>query len=170
MSKILVERPRYGATLKFRARRHAFDRKSRSRDDEQVLPKQMGMGFGRGKSLNENLQPLRAFLLSQRGRNWDQVYGEIRSRLAPRSAVDMHVMQHLRHYVLFARRERDGTLVLTDDYGRIQCELRATGEVHGRWGCDDVFFVCAETRRLLYIPRKAKLKRAAQFPRHTREC
>lgn len=154
MAKVLVERPRHGAAyLQYRHRRHAFDRKSRSREDLQATPLRMGMGFGRGKSLNENLRPLKRFLLTRRGRKWDRVYAELRAHLAPRNTVDMHVMQHLWEYVLFARRERSGKLILVDAHGRARYELRANGEVLGIWYYRDIFYVCEETRRLIYLPR-----------------
>src|SRR5262245_12237474 len=131
MAKVLVERPRYGSGSRYRDRRQEFDRKTRTRADGLAHPQRMGMGFAGGKSLNEDLEPLRRFLLPRRGCHWDQVYSEIRTRLAPRSAVDMHVMQHLWEFVLFARRERSGALVLIDNCGKVRCELRANGQVVG---------------------------------------
>jgi len=155
MPKVLVERPRYGAASKYRERHQAFVRKSRSREDDVAQPQRMGMGFGGSKGLNENLQPLLRFLLARRGRKWDEVYSELRAHLAPQRAIDMHVMQHLWDFVLFARREHTGALVLIDDCGRARCELRADGLLIGHRSYRATFYVCAETRRLLYV-RRAK--------------
>ena len=55
--------------------------------------------YGRCKSLNENLAPLRRYLRSQVGRPWDNVYGEICERINRRSAVQLHIWQHLAEYV-----------------------------------------------------------------------
>ena len=159
MAKVLVERPRRGGWRRFRDRRCAFDRKTRTRADEPAHQLRMGMGFAADKSLNENLEPLRRFLLARRGCHWDRVYSEIRSRLAPRSTVDMHVMQHLWEFVLFARHERSGALVLVDRFGAARCELQANGQVIGDWGCGDTFYVCAKTRRLIYVPRVHRWRR-----------
>jgi len=51
------------------------------------------------KWLNENLAPLRRYLMRQVGRPWDKVYGEIRQTIDTRSAIGLHVLQHLEDYV-----------------------------------------------------------------------
>ena len=123
MPKVLVERPRLGARFRFGSRRCKYDAKTRCREGEEAPPKSMPMRFAGSRGLNENLEPLRRFLMKQRGRPWDEVYSEIRARLAPRSAVDMHVMQHLWAFVLFARRNATGEEVLVDHYGRARATL-----------------------------------------------
>jgi hypothetical protein len=85
MAKKLVERPRYPGRK----------RKGRARPLEE-LPLHEPMSMGRGsKGFGENLAPLRRFLERRIGQPWDRVYGEIRTRLSPASAVHMHVLQHL---------------------------------------------------------------------------
>jgi hypothetical protein len=86
--------------------------------------------------------------MKHRGRPWDDVYSEIRARLAPRSAVDMHVMQHLWAFVLFARRNARGEEVLVDHYGRSRATLGPDGGLAGRWG-RGVFYVSCDSRRLM---------------------
>jgi hypothetical protein len=54
----------------------------------------------REKFLNENLAPLRRYLRSQVGRPWDNVYSEIRKRVHPGNAVQMHIWQHLGDFVV----------------------------------------------------------------------
>ncbi len=51
------------------------------------------------KSLNENLAPLVRFLRSSCGRPWNDVYSEIRERISPKSAVQLHIWQHVEQYV-----------------------------------------------------------------------
>ncbi|WP_428265574.1 hypothetical protein [Haliangium sp.] len=90
MAKKLVERPRHGGGRKRPGRRRPADES----------PRREPMSMGRGsKFFGENLAPLRRFLERRVGRPWDQVYREIRARLAPTSTVHMHVLQHLDHMV-----------------------------------------------------------------------
>lgn len=134
MSKKLVERPRFPGR----------PRKGRALPLED-LPKREGMSRGRGtKRFNENLAPLRRFLERRVGRPWDQVYGEIRARLSPSSAVHMHVLQHLdemveKHAILI-----DGRPHHRSGYGGCQ-PLRGS-----RW---DRFYVCPQTGRLAQYSR-----------------
>lgn len=92
MAKVIVERPRYGG---------GGARKGRDLPDE-LLPKNQGMRQSYGynhKQLNENLGPLRRFLLSCAGRLWNDVYSEISNHLRPTSAVQQHVRDHIKDYV-----------------------------------------------------------------------
>ena len=55
---------------------------------------------GRGtKLLNEYLAPLRRYLESQINRPWDKVYSDIRENVRFDSAVQLHILQHIYHYV-----------------------------------------------------------------------
>jgi hypothetical protein len=56
-------------------------------------------GTYRTKWLNENLAPLVRFLHSRVGLPWDEVYSEISARISCRSAVQKHVLDHLRYFV-----------------------------------------------------------------------
>jgi hypothetical protein len=58
----------------------------------------MGRGYGE-KFPNENLRPLVRFLRSNAGRPWNDVHAEIAARLSCRSAVQKHVLDHLRDFV-----------------------------------------------------------------------
>jgi len=161
MAKVLVERPRLGARFQFGLRRREFERKCRSRDGENALPWMMPIAFGRSKGLNENLQPLRRFLLSRRNRLWDHVYSELRQRLAPRNVIDMHIMQHLWHYVLFAKRESAGKVVLTERKGWLRYELLPSGQVADGRFYRDLFYVCCDTGLLRHIPAERRRRRRA---------
>jgi hypothetical protein len=105
MARVIVERPRIPD---FKDRR-----KGRSRPLE-ALPAHEGMRrphllHGDGKTLNENLRPLRRYLERQVGRPWDKVYAEIAANLRVDNAVQQHVRDHLRDFVAVkARRHTHG--------------------------------------------------------------
>lgn len=94
MAKVIVERPR---------RLEGFSRKGRVLPLEE-LPRHEGMrvrhvrNWG-GKVLNENLAPLRRYLVRQVGRPWNKVYAEVSAHLRPTSAVQQHVRDHLHDFV-----------------------------------------------------------------------
>lgn len=69
MAKVIVERPRRGASGRL---------KGRLRGNRQAQPIKQGMKFllADTKSLNENLAPLRRYLARQVGRPWSKVYSE----------------------------------------------------------------------------------------------
>ncbi len=97
MDKVIVERPRRGAEWEEPGRRRAAQR---DRQDPESAPLRESMGGRRKtKMLNENLAPLRRFLLKNVGRPWDKVRSEIAEHVRPTSAVQAHVLQHLRDYV-----------------------------------------------------------------------
>jgi hypothetical protein len=56
------------------------------------------------------LAPLRRYLMRQVGRPWDKVYGEIRQTIDTRSAVGLHVLQHLEGYVATDAFLQDGVV------------------------------------------------------------
>lgn len=97
MDRILVGRPRVGG----RGPKNTGRGKD-SRDLEN-LPTKEGMKDrwkkGELKQLNENLAPFYRYLCKQVGRPWDKVYSEIRERINAKSAVQLHILQHLEQYV-----------------------------------------------------------------------
>jgi hypothetical protein len=101
MSKVIVERPRRRFPLKNGSaypRGHLENRWAPNFDD---APRTESMGGSyKEKWLNENLRPLVRFLRSRVGRRWDDVHSEIATRISCRSAVQKHVLDHLRDYVV----------------------------------------------------------------------
>lgn len=95
MFEVIIERPRLGggrSTDKRRGERtaRAFDR----------APNKMGMGRGsRSKHLNENLAPLRRFLRRHIGKPWSKVHSEMCAVLSMSSAVQKHVLDHVKDFV-----------------------------------------------------------------------
>lgn len=156
MAKVLVERPRTrGSDKRFGERKLAFERASRDRDDPEALPRLMPTKFASTSCLNENLAPLRRFLRRRVGARWDDVYSELRAHLAPRRAVDMHVLEHLYDDVVFTRREADGIWIHLRDG-------RALGRLHDpetRLYRRRLFYVCCDTGRLRLMPERPRKKR-----------
>ena len=109
MFKVIVERPRWGAS-------HAPTVKiSRDRDGDRKfigLKRYALQHAAYTKSLNENLAPLIRYIGRQVGRRWDDVFSEICSGLDTGSTVKMHVRAHLRDVVLMGiSRGRHGELL-----------------------------------------------------------
>ena len=130
MYELLLERPRGGRRI-----RHVRKRLSPLRMDEaEAAPKRVSVGRGvtKTKWLNENLAPLRRYLESRLGEPWDQVYSEIRRHVRFDSAVQLHVLQHLRWDVDLHVDIIDGVPV-SRDRGRA---------LYARWYS---FYVCPET-------------------------
>jgi hypothetical protein len=99
---ILVERERIGS--KNPSRKTGALIRADVDEDDDTGPSFLPMGRGRyawadQKMLNENLRPLRNFLIRSVGRNWNKVYAEIRQRVDPRRAIGLHVLQHLKQMV-----------------------------------------------------------------------
>jgi hypothetical protein len=113
MAKVIVERPRRGGDHSRKRRMGNFE----------LLPTKEGMRqrWTDHKSLNENLAPLRRFLVSRVGRRWDTVYAELNENLAVRNAVQQHVRTHVSNFVaLHLQVMADGTLT---DEGRWRFRL-----------------------------------------------
>lgn len=108
MCKVIVERPRWGAS-------HAPSvklKKDRNPHRHIGLKRHAKEQAAYTKSLNENLAPLVRFIQRRIGRRWDDVFREICAGLDTGSTVKMHVRQHLRDFVLFGiSRGRYGELL-----------------------------------------------------------
>lgn len=92
MDKVLCERPRS---------RPRFKRRSLYRGPLEDAPRFESSSRERGgdKELSEHLGPLRRWLVRQVGRHWDDVYADLRANISPKSAVQMHIWDHARHFV-----------------------------------------------------------------------
>jgi hypothetical protein len=94
MARVIVERPRI-----------PDHRRRKGRDQPlEDLPAHEGMRRphllnGEGKTLNENLRPLRRYLDRQVGRPWNKVYADIAANLRVDNTVQQHVRDHLRDFV-----------------------------------------------------------------------
>lgn len=150
MFKVIVERPRLvnpracGSAYPRGALRHRFER------DIEEAPKRLGMAAGhREKWLNENLAPLARFLRGQVGRPWNKVRSEIAAHLSVGSAVQKHVLDHLRDFVAEHVEIVDGV------------------PHERRWGV--LGYVGQSRSRLWVCPRTGLLRFAARAPRREPE-
>jgi hypothetical protein len=115
MHKVIVERPRLvrGRWKNLKTALRLTNQQSLQAMD---APEDYDSGPDRAssrrheKELNENLAPLRRYLLRQVGRPWAKVYGEIRQTIDTRSAIGLHVLQHLDGYVATNTFLQDGAV------------------------------------------------------------
>jgi hypothetical protein len=100
MSKVVVERPRWGHSLpssKTRLRIRHYDPEK----DYEDLPKRVSgsrskyIHAGDIKYFSDLLSPLRRFLRTNVGRPWDKVYSEMRENLDDRKVTGRHVFEHV---------------------------------------------------------------------------
>ncbi len=100
MSNVIVERPRLRVPLKNGSAYPRGHLENRWAPDLEDAPRTESLGGTyRVKRLNENLQPLVRFLRSRVGQPWDDVHSEIAAQISCKSAVQKHVLDHLRDYV-----------------------------------------------------------------------
>lgn len=97
MFKVIVERPRWGSrhAPKAKLRNDKVPGRKRATGRRQALEQ-----HGYTKCLNENLAPLKRYLMKQVGRPWDKVYSEISEHLDTGSTVKQHVRDHLTDFIL----------------------------------------------------------------------
>lgn len=96
MFEVIIERPR----LRFRDAVRKGRRKETTERAFERAPKQRGMGReGKTKCLNENLAPLWRFLAKHVGKPYNHVQSEMRAVLSMSSAVQKHVIDHVRDMV-----------------------------------------------------------------------
>lgn len=120
MAKVICERERIGSSTMGSGYGKGKRNELRYRNAEDAeepldsLPRYESMKAGKlrmwTKSLNENLAPLRKFLEKQVGRPWDKVQSEIIRTCGNETAVQRHVMQHVRQYVHTLMIEIDGVV------------------------------------------------------------
>lgn len=150
MSKVIVERPRRRFPLKNGSAYPRGSLENRWGPELEDAPRLESMGGIYGdKWLNENLQPLVRFLRSQVGRPWNKVHAEIAERISGRSAVQKHVLDHLRDYV------SEHVEIVGKEIWSFQSRFDVRRPLHSR-GNFSKFYV---------HPRSGILKRAPDAPR-----
>jgi hypothetical protein len=135
LNKVLTEQPRRGSdspNLKTRARFKAYDE---AREDRYSLPKTGKMLMGNralgphdeSKGFTDRLGPVKRWLNSQVGRNWDKVYSEIRRSFPNTNKQNHHLLEsHLLSYVnrnVTVEKSRKGRRVFSVDGYVGRCEL-----------------------------------------------
>lgn len=168
MHKLLCERPRNGHKDRDRdreipARRysqrlelvHGEDDDGKYVESNSPSSMKMGKGCGGTKALNENLNPLYRWLDKQVNRPWDKVYSELRKRIDVRSAVQLHIMEHL-----WDRVERDVEIVDGEACAKME-------SWEGRWRSGQLY-VNPETGILCKAKSESKFRGPRQDPRVTK--
>jgi len=132
MVKVIVERERTGHIRDYHLARHR--KKFNPKDLEEAVThesmrKRHVWDWGDPKALNENLSPLRGFLRSRVGKPWNKVYSELNEFVNPKSAVQMHIRQHIDGYVeMHAKKDEYGNYYRDSPWvGRI---LLKAGELY----------------------------------------
>lgn len=116
--KLLCEEPRYGSSWKndsVKKSRRYKDIKDPDRLDELPRHERMKPRDGWLKDFGEHLGPLKRFLRSRVGKPWDDVYSEIRERVRVDKATQLHILQHLEHYVFLRVRLDKKSRVYDED-------------------------------------------------------
>jgi hypothetical protein len=147
MFEVIIERPRWGSRWKRQKGRHGEPLRV------QEGPTWEPVSRGRGsKHLNENLAPLRRFLERRVGRPWDAVRSEVSSILNVRSAVQEHVIGHVKEMV-----EENAILVDGVPHHAPHVGWRGLAPIvaYRRSG----FYVCPETGILRMAERRGRDRR-----------
>lgn len=149
MSEVIIERPRINCA---RGGRLKGRRAELARIHPELSPRTEPMSIGRGtKYLNENLAPLRRFLERCVGRPWSSVRSEMCAHIAVTSAVQKHILDHVKEMVEVNPLMIDG----------LPHEPTASGSqrdrynplTYGRWRG---FYVCPRTGILRKAPPRAR--------------
>ena len=151
MSKVIVERPRRRIPKRAGSWYPRGSLKMEWHPDLDLAPLREGYGHRYGdKYLNENLQPLVRFLRSRAGARWDVVRSEIAKNISCASAVQKHVLDHLKDFVIEnVRVERRTVLYL---------RWGAWAELVSR-GMQWRFYVCPKTGILRVAPLAKRKKK-----------
>lgn len=112
MSKVIVERPRWGHDMN--------SREGRRFRAEQDYGGKAGMmrGYGNRKHFSENLAPLARWLASQVNRPWDKVYSELCANIDRRNTVQEHIFAHIENFVALDTKLVDGKVVVFGGWPR----------------------------------------------------
>ena len=104
MSKVVVERPRHGHSLKSGKTARRIKRYDESAEYDE-LPKRVSgsrnkhvrsSGNQETKSFSDLLGPLRRYLRRNVGRPWDKVYSELAQHLDKRKTTGIHIFDHVK--------------------------------------------------------------------------
>ena len=112
LNKVLTERPRWGSGSRNLKTRAHFDHYDDAKEDRFSLPKrgkalmhnrELGT-YDESKDFTDKLGPLKRWVNSQVGRNWDRVYSELKqafpnSNKQNHHLIDTHLMGYIRRHV-----------------------------------------------------------------------
>ena len=164
MGKVLVERPRItgwgfspGPAKGYRKRLQKCLDSGESPPVREGIKRRYGHAT---KHFNEHLGPLRRFLDSNIGRQWNKVYAEICKHVDRNNVVQKHILTHLFEYVVVNTVLIDGEPCRGEAYGRSYGQPLRKSDRYHQW------YVCPKSgllRKSKYIPHKCK---KLEPPRH----
>lgn len=96
MYKVIVERPRVGGSPVKGWMKNIPMEELPLRES---MKRRHSHGWDNAKELNENLAPLKRYLISKVGQKWDDIYSDICKNLRLDSAVQKHVRDHLKQMI-----------------------------------------------------------------------
>lgn len=165
MSKVIVERPRWGSRMRMPRRFHRLDPRLIAVDEDGCDPFPSRIGHKaaaslakRRKMLNENLAPLRRFLMKQAGRPWNDVWSEISENLRPTSTVQQHVRDHVEDFVAIRTFLHHGEIYFDDRW-------RGPRPLAHRWNAHLLLYVDPQTGILRRNTLRGAWKRAEHAER-----
>jgi hypothetical protein len=100
-AKQLTERERVHHADHYHNYRHVKGPKGLTDDEvggRESMRKRFNFGYDR-KHFNENLNPLKSWIHSGLGKNWNKYYGELRKTFDARKVINAHILEHLFQYV-----------------------------------------------------------------------
>lgn len=104
------------------------------------------------KQLNENLTPLRRFLHSRVGQNWDAVYSEICENINVNSTVQQHVLSHVEDFIeINTFIGDDGKIYSKGHHGHI-----SPVDGPGHWGRYSSLYVDPTTKLICRVDPKPR--------------
>jgi len=151
-AKLLVERPRHGHGRSYGEHRHDKSHK----DTELYFGGRESMkkrydSYGDRKQFNENLNPLKGWLRSVIGKQWDKSYSELREKFDARSTINQHILEHLWHYV-------ETHAFIVD--GKVMCHVRFM------YRSEDRIVPIKQGQKGYYVcPKDGTLKASNRVPR-----
>jgi hypothetical protein len=119
ISEVIIERPRKNSRARYpratRRRENHIARLDPDRLRSAEGIKRALTGRGSQKYLNENLAPLRRYLMRQVNRPWNKVWSEICALLRSDSTVQQHVRDHINDFVAIRTFMKDGDVWVAGD-------------------------------------------------------
>ena len=146
MHKVVIERPRWNPGPGKHGRRANLP--------DELLPKFEGIKrpHAHRKGLTDLLGPLKRWLQSQVGRQWNDVYSDACAVIKPDSVIRAHIKTHLLQFVERHTFMHNGKVCVLDIGYACRGIISVTER---RYGCSR-FFVHPETGLLYAIPQKSR--------------
>lgn len=110
------------------------------------------IGYDR-KSFNENLNPLKGWIHSCLGKNWDKCYSELRQNFDARKVVNAHILEHLYQYIEVNAKVIDGKVMVMNQYA---------------FGTEDRWVPISRARADYYVcPKSGLVRKTNKAPRRS---